>query len=295
MRAHGLALSVWFGWFAAWNAMAAQTYSDVQDLIHDLALAHPATTRVFNLGLSDSEEMIQGVIIGSGPLTSLVVAAHHGNEYGSVEVALGLARSLAEDPIEGYRVIIVPVLNTSGYDQRQREEWAEGNLHDPNRDYPGPCGTAGPYNLRSTHLLAELIERMDVVSLATLHTYWPAVVYPWGITTEQTSTEYDLTFHNLATVAATWSQYKVGNSTQVIYPANGTLEDYAFWKHGIWSLLFEVGHSHSPDGDDIDEMIRVNVPGIRAMIQEAPTERATNHEFLGTCSNELEALDLHIE
>ena len=47
---------------------------------------------------SDAGETIQALRIGNGPVKTLVVAAHHGNEYGSVEVALGFAAD-AQGPI----------------------------------------------------------------------------------------------------------------------------------------------------------------------------------------------------
>ena len=81
------------------------------------------------------------------------------------------------------------------------------------------------------------------------------------------------------------SQYAVGNSTQLLYPADGTFEDYAFWKHGIWSMLFELGNSHSPSQPDMNQMAQVNVPGLRRMFMMAPKVRAADHAFHGKCDS----------
>src|SRR5690606_1351389 len=108
---------------------------------------------------------------------------------------------------------------------------------------------------------------------------FPAVLYPWGLSTRDTSTAYDSTFIALSRAAVVESGYAVGNSTELLYAADGTFEDYAFWKHGIWSLLFEMGRSHSPSQGAIQQMIEVNVPGLRRFLETAPTERAQDHEF----------------
>ena len=277
------------------NDPSQTTYADVRTFLHELAKAHPTTTTTFELGVSDSGEMVEGVKIGNGPVKNLVVSTHHGNEYGSTEVARAVAANLAETPIPGQTVYVIPVLNITGYNAKQREEVSGGNYHDPNRDYPGPCGTEGPHKLKSTAMLAAFVDREGIVASATLHTFYPAVVYPWGLGTHDLSTPYDDQFKTLVGLATQESHYQTGNSTEVIYAANGTYEDYAFWKHGIWSILFELGNSHNPVQADVDEMVRVNVPGMRRMLEQAPQVRAANHAFTGKCDGRLARLDRHDE
>jgi hypothetical protein len=91
------------------------------------------------------------------------------------------------------------------------------------------------------------------------------------------------------------SHYSIGNNTELIYPADGTFEDYAYWKHGIWSILFEAGHTHNPSKADLNQLVQENTPGLRKMFEIAPQARATSHDFNGKCSAALRALDLHIE
>lgn len=267
------------------------SYANVQQFMRDLVNKHASQAELFVLGDSDSGQKIEGVKIGNGPMKNLVVATHHGNEYGSTEVGMGVASSLAASPIAGQTVYVIPVLNISGYNAGGREEMIGHNSYDPNRDYPGPCGTDGPFHLKSTRALADFVARENIVASATLHTFYPAVVYPWGISTHDLSTPYDDLFKSLVQAATVESRYETGNSTEVIYPADGTFEDYAFWKHGIWSILFELGFTHSPSQGQIDEMVRVNVPGIRRLLAQAPTARAENHDFTGRCDIRLKSLD----
>jgi predicted deacylase len=259
-------------------------YSDVRSYLHQLADSSPSTVSVFQLGVTDSGEMVEGVKVGNGPMPTMVVATHHGNEYGSTEVARAFAAAVAAAPIEGQTVYVIPVLNVVGYNAKNRgEPSADGVTRDPNRDYPGPCGTEGPHHLISTRLLADFVASKGIVASATLHTFSPAVVYPWGISSHDLSTSYDDLFKMLVTAATQDSHYQTGNSTEVIYPADGTYEDYAFWQHGIWSILFELGDTHSPSNDQVADMVRTNVPGLRRMLEQAPHERAANHAFTGKC------------
>jgi hypothetical protein len=211
-------------------------------------------------------------------------------------VALAFAESVAADPIPGQTVYVVPVLNIGGYNKRSRyESNGKGAMSDPNRDYPGPCGTEGPFNLKSTKALADFIDHEKIVTAATLHTYFPAVVYPWGISTQDLANAYPEIFQKLVEAGTVESRYRVGNSTEVIYPADGAFEDYAYWKHGIWSILFELGFSHSPSDSEIQTMIAQNVPGLRRMLMTAPTTVAANHSFTGRCDVMLRKLDRHDE
>jgi len=260
-------------------------YSDVVAELNSLVKAHPQTVQSFILGDSDSGEKILGVQIGNGPVHNLVVSTHHGNEYGSTEVALAFAQAIAAKPIANQTVYVIPVLNIGGYNAHNRNEDTENDTFDPNRNYPSPCGTEGPFTLKDTAALAKFIADKNIIASATLHTFSPAVTYPWGLATNDLTTGYESIFKNLVTQATLDSHYPTGNTTELIYPANGSFEDYAFLQHGIWSLLFELGSTHTPDASETAELIRVNVPGLRRMLEAAPTERAQNHAFTGKCDN----------
>jgi hypothetical protein len=270
------------------KAPAVDPYTNVVETLRKIATANPATTQWIEIGTSDSGKPIVGLKIGDGPIADLVVGTHHGNEYGSTAVAMGTAEAFARDPIPGHTVYVIPVLNIAGYNSNNRYERTSSGSIDPNRDYPGPCGTSGPFKSKATRALADFIDRAQIVSSATLHTYAAAVLYPWGISTRDLSTPYDSTFIGLGKAAAVESGYEVGNSTELIYAADGAFEDYAFWKHGIWSLLFELGTSHTPSQNELKKMVAQNVPGLRRFLQTAPAERATDHDFHGRCDTRVQ-------
>jgi len=263
----------------------SKSYNDVVLFLTEIQKKHPQNTQLFSIGVSDSGEEILGLKVGKGPTANLLVATHHGNEYGSTEVAKGFALEVAQNPIFDQTLYIIPVLNIAGFNTRSRNERDKnGRPYDPNRNYPGPCGGAGPFTLKSTKALSEFVQEKNIINSATLHTHFPAVVYPWGMSTKDTSTRHDEIFISLAKAATIWSNYRIGHSTDVIYAANGTFEDYAYWAYGVWSLLFELGHSHRPTQSEVDLLVSLNVPGILKMFEISPKERATDFAFEGSCN-----------
>lgn len=268
-------------------------YEQVTTTLQQIAERYPANVKLISIGVNDQGTPIQGLQIGSGAVNTLVVGTHHGNEYGSTAVAMGVADALAAKPVEGQTVYVIPVLNVTGYNRRSRNETGLAGSIDANRDYTGPCKVGSSFKLKSTKALADFVDQKDIRISATLHTYWPAVVYPWGISTRDLTTPHEAQFQQLVQAATIESRYQTGNSTAVLYAADGTFEDYAYWKHGIWSLLFELGFSHNPDATAIKNMVESNVPGIRRFLETAPQVRAVGHEFKGKCdTNVLQRLVL---
>lgn len=261
-------------------------YAKVVESLSQIAQQNPATSELFNLGLSDSGENIVGIKIGNGATADLVVATHHGNEFGSTAVGLGAAEEFARNPIPGHTVYIIPVLNIQGYNNLNRYEKVSGRNVDLNRDYPGPCVDKKSFQSRATKALANFLDQKNIISSATLHTYWPAVLYPWGMSAKQSGTKDESLFINLSKAAAVESRYEVGNSKDLLYAADGAFEDYAYWQHGIWSLLFEMGGSHNPSQASMKTMVQVNTPGLRRFFEMAPKQRSTEHAFTGTCMSQ---------
>ena len=258
-------------------------YQKVVGTLRQIAQTYPQNAKLISIGVSDAGQSIFALEIGRGSRADVIVGTHHGNEYGSTAVAMGLADSLAKTPIQNHTVYLIPVLNIQGYNQNARHEVVDQQSIDPNRDYPGPCVSQPTFKSRSTKALADFINEKNVVTSATLHTFMPAALYPWGISSKDLKTRDDEMFINLGKLATIESGYAVGNSTDLLYAADGTYEDYAYWRHGVWSLLFELGHSHSPRPGDLEHMVNVNVPGIRRFLENAPSKRADNHSFEGVC------------
>ena len=263
-------------------------YDKVIATIQKIAEQNPANAKVISIGVNDQGVPIQALQIGSGEVGSLIVGTHHGNEYGSTAVALGVADSFARNPVTGQTVYVVPVLNITGYNKTGRNENGIRGSFDPNRDYTGPCKTGATFNLKSTKALSDFLEVKKIQISATLHTYWPAVVYPWGISTQDLSTPYDAQYLELVKAATRESNYKTGNNTELLYPADGTFEDYAYWKHGIWSLLLELRDGSASD-------IKNSVPAVQAFFDQVDSSPSTRNQMTGTCARRPGYADLRLD
>lgn len=264
-----------------------KNYTEIKNTLIQIQKNYPNNVELINLTQNDTGDMILGLKIGQGEIKNLVVGTHHGNEYGSTEVAMAFAQDLAKNPMIDQTIYVIPVLNVSGYNTRNRYEVFKAGTQtvrvDQNRDYPGPCATSGPFFSKATRALAYFIEKENITASATLHTYSSMVAYPWGISTHDLVTNHEQQFVELTNEVVKVNKYQGGNSTALLYPADGTYEDYAYWKHGVWSLLFEIGTSHNPSDSQVQKLIADNVPALRRMFEVAPKTKAVNHDFTGKC------------
>ncbi len=286
MRTLFYALALAFSTFA----QGATRYDGVIKFTQELHATNPSTTELFEL--KTSSKPLIGLKIGTGPINQLILGTHHGNEYGATEVTKALMKDLAANPLPNAAVYVIPVVNVSGYNLNERRE----NGLDPNRDYPGPCGSASgrPFKLSSIKAVSDFMETKQFVMALTLHTYSSVIAYPWSFNYNEPSA-HDSELSSLASVAANINGYKAGKTPDLLYTTRGDFESFGFWKFGTWTFLFELGTSHTPSHGDVDEMIQKNVPAMRALLASSPTTRATNHSFSGTCQRGLEDDDLGIE
>lgn len=212
----------------------------------------PDVTRVFDAGFNDDGERIYGLRISIMPdvvdttkVGYFVAGGHHGNEPHSVTLALHTAQAVAlqmtnvkfrSPTLDSTEWWIVPSVNLPGLDKGSR--WERGR--DPNREYPGPCHTAPASPLKSVQSIIALLEARPFTAAATLHGYIGTLTSPWGTTTTQPKTAEYPTYEKWLRRASRRNGYRWGTSAEVIYPANGTFEDYVYWKLGAWSLLVEL-------------------------------------------------------
>src|SRR5690242_3046483 len=97
------------------EATSVRSYAAAVDYMNQILTKNPTTVSMFDLGQSDSGNVIKGLAIGNGAIHNMVVATHHGNEYGSTQTALAFAADLALKPIDGQTIYVIPVLNIGGF------------------------------------------------------------------------------------------------------------------------------------------------------------------------------------
>jgi hypothetical protein len=214
-----------------------------------------------------------------------VVGAHHGNETLSVTLALRFANDLLAQlqdvnaphhaSLAPHIYYVFPVLNISGYNANRREEsYRNGGTLDSNRDYPDPCGSDTPFQLKSTKLISEFIDSENIIGAVTIHGYYGSFTYPWGTFTTQSHTlDHDL-FRSYGLNAVVANNYTTGTHGDVIYPTVGAFEDWAYYQHGVWVMLVEMDRNANI-GRDSESLLRY--------FSTVPTARSLQHEHTGRC------------
>lgn len=263
------------------NSFASSSYDKVETKINRLVKKH-SHLEVFNLGKNDQGKEIRGVLFkGSGTknVKHLVVGTHHGNEVLSADLAVKFIEHLGKKGPSIFKdkdIYVLPVLNIGGYNIQNREEKDfRGRSHDPNRDYPDPCVNKKDFRLKSTSRLATFVRSTDIVGAITIHGYYGSLTYPWGIYSDNFRTlDHDL-FEEKASKAVVHNSYEIGTHADVLYPAGGAFEDWAYYELGIWSLLVELENAPKFE-DDVSMLV--------TSINSFPTARSSDHRHLGRCT-----------
>ena len=283
-------LSIFLGF--CFQNIQASPYQDLADSMLAFQQQNSSVVDLISIGNNDEGNAILAFRFRfpesrQNKVHHLLVGTHHGNEQLSVNVAMEFARQLAyilktsNDPhhniFKNFELTVVPVLNISGYNYgRRRERSRMGHDLDPNRDYPDPCvADKKSFQLKSTQNLVNYMVTKNTVAAASIHGYIGTFTFPWGIYTDNSKTLDHIAFQSMASYAVQANGYRVGTHADVIYPATGAFEDYAYAGFGIWSVLLEI--DHAPDiAKDAYSLIRY--------FSAAPKQRSQNFDHTGSCT-----------
>jgi carboxypeptidase T len=277
-------------------AMTATQVSDQIDAIHHSC---PSVTNKVSLGQNDLRQDIFALRISTTPekidaakIGFFIVGGHHGNEQHSVTLALHLARSVArrmtlpvfrDNTMLDTEWWVVPAVNLPGLEHGHR--WEQGR--DPNREYKGPCHAGTTRPLKSIQSIVDTLERRTFTAAATLHGYIGTLTSPWGVTTPNPKPIDYPTYETWLRKASRHNGYAWGTSSEMIYPANGTFEDYVFWKFGMWSLLVELKTGNTLDLADTTDAVLEFFTQVNATRAQDPSATVSCHHS--------PFIDLHLE
>ena len=275
-------------------------YALAIEKMKELNKQHPDISQLINLGKNDEGVDIIGMRVSTTPrvidnrkIGQLVVATHHGNEGKSTTLALYfLARLLRRfesgqlytHNLGAMEWTIIPVLNVSGFNANSRHEHGV----DPNRDYPGPCTSSPGGRLASVRSLMNLLKVRTFAGAVTIHGYIGTLTFPWGVSTDNTHTHDHNFYASVVGKAAQLNGYRSGTSTDLIYSATGTFEDYVYWKHGSWSLLVELATGNSGD-------IEATAKSVEYFFNGIDSSPSTKNQLTGSCTRQHRRPDLGIE
>ncbi len=274
---------------AAFAAPPTGRYKAALDALQQLQQAHSDKSELINIGTNDDGVDIIGLRVSLTPkqvdprkIGHLVVSTHHGNEQKATDFTLAFtedllrrydsSRALYSSKLADIEWTIIPVLNVSGYNSNSRYEHGQ----DSNRDYPGPCLTGKGGQVKSIRLMMDFLNTRPFAASVTVHGYIGTMTFPWGVNTTNTHSNDHNAYDRMFAQAASFNSYRYGTSTDLIYSAEGTFEDYVYWKHGIWSLLLEMRDGGAND-------IKTTVPAIQAFFDQVDSSPSTKNQMTGSC------------
>lgn len=294
----------------AW--LNAAEYDRIITAMQTLANNNSAYVQLMDIGKNDQNVLIQGMRIQNPnyidepvKIPQLVVGAHHGNERTGADLAIKFATKLVakmQDPnCAEYKTLsrsvfyVIPVLNIGGFNGNSRyERNASGSSVDPNRDYPDACANNTYYRLASIRNLVYFVEQQNIVGAVTIHGYVGTFTYPWGMYTNNTHTADHALFNTMAAQSVKPNGYQYGTHADVIYPATGSFEDWAYHKFGVWCMLLEIRSTSSDLNKDADCLIIyfTLVPGERAVDHVHPSSNCRSSLDERNVTSEVEKIEI---
>lgn len=223
----------------------------------------------------------------------LIVGTHHGNEWGSAEVTMRAVEDFAKTPLIGKDLIIIPVLMPDSFKRRSRN-YAGVN---PNRDYPGPCGShdgngKAPFQLNATQALSDLIRDRNIISAITVHNPWETVHYPWSVERNSKTDEHEF-FKYLLEESYKDTPYRIGTVADMFYTMKGAFSDYVFWEFGVWGVLVEIGGGKRPSMSTVQKKTKLHLEAFRKFLNIAPDSRSNKNIFNFSCDERSDEFHLH--
>lgn len=191
------------------------------------------------------EHMIVTIGASSNPTTPQVYFSGclHGDErVGPVvltELATYICDNYEEDEwvkriVNTRTIIMTPMTNAVGYYRNQREEKHSKGSTDPNRDFPfdnpDDC-----FVTLAAKTIQKIYEEHLIVAGITFHGGESSLTYPWGAYNhykngKSTEAPDDTAFKSISKALLKYSEanLEVGTMSDVVYPVNGGLEDWAY-------------------------------------------------------------------
>ncbi len=152
--------------------------------------------------------------------------------------------------------------------------WGNTSLHtskNPSSDtYMGPSVESEP----ETKALVNFINNNpNITALLDIHASSPYVIYPWGHTKDTIKNKTDLDFY-VKTCKAMGEilDYRVIQSGN-FGPAYGVFTDWAYYAHGIYSIVVEAG-SLRQKPDELKKTTDLNYLAFLQLMGDAPSERS---------------------
>lgn len=260
-------------WFAEYKPPAAiAAYAEA------LAAQHPELAALRTIGTSVEGRPIQALRIhgtapeGEDPVRLAIDGGLHAREWIAMMVPICVAdrllRGYGSDArlrsfVDGTELWVVPVANPDGYQhtwdhdrywrKNRRGEhgvdlnrnfgvaWGERGASDDPRSpiYHGPA----PFSEPETVALRDLLSREAIEGHIDFHSYSQLLLYPWSWTSNDAPDRRRLAAladGMVTAILGTHGERYTPKSGATLYPASGTLMDWAYAERGTLSFVVEL-------------------------------------------------------
>ncbi|CAD0202522.1 unnamed protein product [Chrysodeixis includens] len=248
----------------SWNKFPSLNI--IEEFYNFLADDYSSICKVQEIGYTAENRTIKMINITNGNPNNkviLITAGQHAREWISVSSALYIVNTIVTkfdqqaDSIQNKNWLIIPVLNPDGYDythtkdrlwRKNRRKFMYCSGVDINRNFETDWGIAGitennecrgtyagpyPFSEAESIALRNLLSSSKKPdAMIDLHAYGNLILFPWSARIQATQ---DLQMHrktademSKAIFKTTKQNYTFGATYHIIYPATGTLLDWAY-------------------------------------------------------------------
>ncbi len=253
-------------------------YHDVDQMaeaLRDLADAYPDRAELLDLGRSVDGRPLLGLRIGEGDWRVRLLAAHHGDELTSAELAIAMARQLVEAELEA-EVWIVPHVNPDGVHEGSRYNARSVDL---NRNYgyhwsaeEYRAGDA-PFSEPESRAMRVLASYRGFASGLSMHAGAALICYVWNYTTDAVPDRDLLIEHEEAyrDRCGIGSFYVInGGDWYITY---GDTTDWSYGRQGTLDHTLEVSVDKSPPAGQLQGIIDDHRDAVMHFVQREPDLR----------------------
>ncbi len=258
------------------------TPDDMVAALDDLAVDFPDRVRRVDIGQSVEGRPIVALRLSSTDTPQghiRILGAHHGDELVSAELALAVARLLAESERaidllpDQLAVWVVPHVNPDGVSTVTRHNARDVDL---NRNYgyrwsmdefrPG----TGPMSEPETRAVEALTLRAPPVIGLSLHSGATNFGWVWNHTTAPTADEDRHTsIADAYARACTLDGFWVTNGAEW-YPTNGDTNDWAYGYWGAFDYTVELSTTKTPAPELLPSYLDAHLDAVLAIIHQTP-------------------------
>jgi carboxypeptidase T len=170
-------------------------------------------------------------------------------------------------------------------------EWGYFSASDFPEDviYHGP----GPFSEPETQAFRDLLLAHPFVAGISFHTYSELVLYPYGYMPSANAPDVQelagLAYDMASLIPSEQSGNYTPEASWVLYPTSGSLDDWAYGEHGIFSYTIELSTEFIPNATTVNLVTQRVKPAARKLMERLNHSMLTGHVTDSVTRQPLEA------